>query len=172
MLMTTTKLRIRLYGDPCLRKKSLPVKQLGPNEQALIQAMMAAMYEHKGVGLAAVQVGVHQRIFVADIGEGPVVFVNPQIVTKSGSAVCEEGCLSIPEVTVSIERPQKVLVRYMNENNQPVERPYEDLMARVILHETDHLNGRLIIDYASWKAKLKLRGQLKKIKQTAQQAID
>ena len=87
--MTTIKLKIRLYGDPCLRKKSIPVPEVGPPERALIQSMMATMHEHKGIGLAAPQVCIHQRIFVADIGEGPLAFVNPKIIRYFGSGVLE-----------------------------------------------------------------------------------
>ncbi|OGX39799.1 MAG: peptide deformylase [Omnitrophica WOR_2 bacterium RIFCSPLOWO2_12_FULL_50_9] len=164
--MTTIKLKIRLYGDPCLRKKSIPVPEVGPPERALIQSMMATMHEHKGIGLAAPQVCIHQRIFVADIGEGPLAFVNPKIIRYFGSGVLEEGCLSIPGVTVMVRRPEKIVVRYLDEHNQPVEKACEALLARVIQHETDHLDGRLIVDYAGFKERIKLRKQLKAIQES------
>ena len=159
--MTITKLKIRLYGDPCLRKKSTPLKEVEASERLLIQSMIETMYEHKGIGLAAPQVGINQRIFVADIGHGPVVVINPSIVKKSGLVVLEEGCLSIPGIMVKIKRPEKILVKYFDENNRCAEEAYEELMARVFLHETDHLDGRLIIDYVSLKERLKLKKQLK-----------
>lgn len=162
--MTTTELKVRLYGDPCLRKKSAVVKSVGPGERMLIKSMIATMHGHKGIGLAAPQVGINQRIFVADIGEGPYVFINPRIVRKSGSGVIEEGCLSIPGVTVNVKRALKVSVKYTDENDQEQERVFEDLMARVILHENDHLNGKLIVDYASLLEKKKLKKQLDEIK--------
>lgn len=163
--MTTTKLKIRFYGDPCLRKKSSPVKNVGPGERLLIQAMMETMREHKGVGLAAPQVGINEQIFVADTGDGVRVFVNPKIIKKSGVASMEEGCLSIPGVVVHIKRPARITVHYLDENNKQVEQAFGDLMARVIQHEIDHLNGKLIVDYASLIQKRKLRGQLKALQQ-------
>ena len=162
------KLKVRTYGDPCLRKKSSLVKGVGTSERMLIAAMLEAMHEHKGVGLAAPQVGINQQIFVADTGDGPVVVVNPKVLKKIGSETTEEGCLSIPGVAVKVRRAKKIWVRYTDQNNQTVERDFADLMARVFLHETDHLLGRLIIDYASLTQKAKLRKQLKAIKEQQQ----
>src|SRR3989344_5968911 len=161
--MTAATLKIRLYGDPCLRKKSVPVIYVGPTEQSLLQAMLVAMRESKGVGMAAPQVGINQQIFVADIGDGPMAFINPKIIKKSGGDVIEEGCLSIPGVTVMVRRPERIVVRYIDENNEPHEKIYDEMMARVIQHEMDHLNGKLIVDYASLKEKIKLRPQLKEL---------
>lgn len=162
------KLTIRIYGDPCLRKKSAEVKAIGPGERLFIKALMAAMYEHKGVGLAAPQVGVNQQIFVADIGDGtgPAAYINPKILKKSGSQKMEEGCLSIPGVTVPVKRPQKVLVKYTDEHNQIVETELTDLLARVFQHESDHLHGKLIIDYAGITQKAKIRKQLNEIRRS------
>lgn len=161
--MTTTRLKVRIYGDPCLRRRSAPVKEVGPAERMLIEAMIETMYEHKGIGLAAPQVGVNQQIFVYDVGDGPEAVINPKIIKKWGSAKMEEGCLSIPGVVVDVRRPEAVLVRYLNRDNQIVEKDCEDLAARVILHETDHLHGKLILDYAGLVQKGKLRQQLKEI---------
>ena len=161
--MSVTKLKLRIYGDPCLRKKSIPVKEVGVIQRKLIEAMIETMHDQKGVGLAAPQVGINEQIFVADTGDGPFVFVNPRIIKKSGSEILEEGCLSIPAVMVKIKRPTKVTVRYLNEFNQPVEEEYTELLARVIQHETDHLNGKLIIDYAGLGEKKKIKEQLKQI---------
>ncbi|MBI5415985.1 MAG: peptide deformylase [Candidatus Omnitrophica bacterium] len=161
--MTTTVLAIRIYGDPCLRKRSVPVARVGDGELALIQSMLAAMRENKGVGLAAPQVGINRQIFVADVGTGPMAFINPRIIRRMGGAALEEGCLSIPGVTVMVRRPEKIVVRYMDENNRPQEKIYDDLLARVIQHEMDHLDGKLIIDYAGLKGKIKLRKQLQEL---------
>ena len=161
--MITTKLKIRLYGDPILRRKASPVKAVGPAERMLIAAMMETMYEHKGIGLAAPQVGISEQILVADIGEGPMVVVNPQILQRSGSQLKEEGCLSIPGVMVNVKRPKKIRVRYLNEDNKMMEQECSDLLARVILHETDHLKGKLIIDYASLLQQRRLKKKLKAI---------
>ena len=155
-------LKIRYYGDPCLRKKSTPVKDIGPGERLLIQSMIDTMHQEKGVGLAAPQVGINQRIFVADIGEGPIVFINPMVLRRSGVEVLEEGCLSIPGITVAVKRGKKVLVRYKDSENNVREKVFEQLMARVIQHETDHLNGRLILDYVKMKDRPKVREELKK----------
>ena len=163
MEISTTPLNLRLYGDPCLRKKSSFVKSVQTGERMLIQAMIATMHKHKGIGLAAPQVGINEQIFVVDIGQGPFAVINPRIGKKKGKAVLEEGCLSIPGVLVHIKRPQTIVVQYMDENNTIIERQYTDLLARVIQHETDHLNGRLILDYASWGEKRKLNKQLEKI---------
>ena len=159
--MTTAILKIRLFGDPCLRKKSSPVKEIGPGERMLIQSMIATMHDAKGVGLAAPQVGISKRFFVMDIGEGPMAIINPKISKKMGTDTLEEGCLSIPEVTINIERPQQITVKYMDENGQAQEKTCENLMARIIQHETDHLDGKLIVDYASQDEKAQFKDQLK-----------
>jgi peptide deformylase len=163
MVMLRSKLKIRIYGDPCLRVKSDSVKDIGPAERMLIEAMLETMYEQKGVGLAAPQVGVNQQIFVADAGEGPMVVINPKIIKKSGSATQEEGCLSIPGVVVNVRRPQKIVVQFQDINNKTVERELTDLLARVFQHESDHLNGKLITDYARLTQKLKIKKQLKEL---------
>ena len=159
--MSVTKLKIRTFGDPCLRLKSVLVKEVGPAERMLIAALIETMHEHKGIGLAAPQVGINQQILVADTGDGPIVVINPKIIKKSGSGILEEGCLSLPGVTVEVRRPQKIFVTYIDENNRKVESTYEDLMARIIQHETDHLNGKLIIDYLSFARRRKIEKQLK-----------
>ena len=161
--MITTKLKIRIYGDPILRQKASLVKAVGPAERLLIASLMETMYEHKGIGLAAPQVGISEQIFVADIGEGPVVVVNPKILSRRGQEVREEGCLSIPGIVMNVKRPQTIRVRYLNEENKTVEMEYSDLLARVILHETDHLRGKLIIDYASLLEQRRIKKKLKAI---------
>ncbi len=158
--MNIARLTVRRYGDACLRKKSTLVKDVGTGERLLIEAMFEAMHEHKGIGLAAPQVGINQQIFVVDIGEGPVVVINPKIIKRSGSSLLEEGCLCLPDITVEVKRAQKIQVRYLDEHNKVVEREYADLMARVFLHETDHLHGKLIIDYAGWRKKAELKEKL------------
>ncbi len=168
--MITTKLKVRLYGDPILRQKAAQVKEVGPAERILIASMIETMHEHKGIGLAAPQVGVSEQLFVADIGDGPVVVVNPKILMRSGEEVREEGCLSIPGILMNVKRSQKIRVRYLNEDNQMVEREYSDLLARVVLHETDHLKGKLIIDYASLVQQRQIKKQLQAIQEGKIQA--
>lgn len=166
--MTATRLKVRIYGDPCLRKKALVVTDIGPAERILIHSMFETMHAEKGIGLAAPQVGISQRILVVDTGEGPFAVINPEILSKSGSDVMEEGCLSLPGVTVNVRRALKIRVRYWDENNSKHERNFEGLRARVIQHETDHLNGKLIVDYAGLAEKLKLNRKLKDLEATHQ----
>lgn len=169
--MKTPKLQIRLYGDPCLREKSQPVKEITAEKRAIIQVMISLMHENKGIGLAAPQVGINERFFVADVGEGPFVFINPAIVEKKDEGVMEEGCLSIPGIQININRPLEIIVKYTDMNNQPIERLCTDLLARVVLHEIDHLDGKLIVDYVSFAERLKMRKALREIikKSKAQQ---
>jgi len=166
----TTKLKIRIYGDPCLRKKSKSVKKVGPVERLLIAFMVETMCESKGIGLAAPQVGVNEQIMVVDVGEGPIVMVNPQIFRKRGSAVMEEGCLSIPGIAVKVRRPSKIIVKYIDQDNKAVERSCDDLLARVVQHETDHLKGKLIIDYASLRNRIKMRPQLAELRRISKES--
>ncbi|MBP9854431.1 MAG: peptide deformylase [Candidatus Omnitrophica bacterium] len=163
--MNLPKLKIRLYGDPCLRKKSKNVDEVGVVERLLIRAMIRTMQEQKGIGLAAPQVGINQRILVADIGDGPIAVINPVVKRKSGSAVLEEGCLSIPEVHINVTRPFSVTVEYMDIENNIIEQTFENLMARVILHEMDHIDGKLIVDYATKEELQKINPVLEKIEQ-------
>lgn len=158
--MNTILLKIRTYGDPCLRKKSKAVKEAGPSERFLINAMFETMHAQKGVGLAAPQIGLNEQIFVVDVGDGPFAIINPQITKKSGSDVMEEGCLSIPDILIKVKRAHAIEVTYTDENNRKVEMKCSGLLARVIQHETDHLNGKLIIDYASIPEKLKFNKKL------------
>ena len=163
MVMPETSLKIRLYGDPCLRKKSIPLKVLTDQKLKLIQSMITMMQENKGIGLAAPQLGINERLIVVDVGEGPIVLVNPQIKSTEGSAELEEGCLSIPGVMVNVTRPQRITVQYCDENNKRIEKECENLLARVILHEIDHLNGKLIVDYAGITKRKEIKEQLREI---------
>ena len=162
--MTITELKIRVYGDPVLRKKSKLVKEVGPGERMLVAAMIEAMHHNKGIGLAAPQVGINEQILVADIGDGPLAIINPRILKKSGREVLEEGCLSLPGVNVEVRRAKKIFVSFINESGRKVQKTFEGLLARVILHETDHLHGKLIIDYVSFAQRIKLRPVLKAIR--------
>lgn len=141
--------------DPLLRKPSLPVERVDDELQRLIDDMLETMYAAPGVGLAAVQVGVSRRLIVLDVtGEdeekSPIVMINPQIVGRSSQTrLHEEGCLSIPDVRIEIERPAEVRVRYLDREGKPKELAAADLLATAVQHEIDHLDGRLIIDYLS-----------------------
>ena len=146
-----SSLKVRLYGDPCLRKQCDEVVEVGAAERMLVKSMLQTMHQHKGIGLAAPQVGINRQILVIDIqdGEGPLVMFNPKILKKERYAEMEEGCLSIPEVHINIERPYEVVVEYIDENNEKVEKRFTELKSRAVQHEIDHLNGKLIVDYAS-----------------------
>ena len=162
--MSLSTLKVRIYGDPCLRKKCVPVKEIGSSERMVMNAMIETMHQSKGIGLAAPQVGITQRFFVADIGEGPMVIINPEIVKRSGSGLLEEGCLCLPEVTIIVKRAEEITVNYMDENDQLMTMTCSGLLARVIQHETDHLDGVLIIDYATDEEKAQFGEQLERLK--------
>ena len=137
---------IRKFGDDVLRKKCREVEEIDSRLLTLIEDMKETMYEADGVGLAAPQVGVLKKVFVIDIGEGPLVFINAEIVETSGSQTDEEGCLSLPGETEEVMRPNYVKARALNEKGEEFEIEAEELLARAILHEYDHLNGTLFID--------------------------
>jgi len=137
---------IRKFGDDILRKKCREVDKIDDRLLTLIEDMKETMYEAEGVGLAAPQVGILKKLFIIDIGEGPLVFINAEIVETSGSQIDEEGCLSLPGETKEVMRPNYVRARALNEKGEEFEIEGEELLARAILHEYDHLNGTLFID--------------------------
>lgn len=138
---------IRKDGDEVLRKISKPVIEMNERTRTLIEDMIETMNDANGVGLAAPQVGILKRIFVIDVGEGPIVMINPEILEVSGCQIGDEGCLSIPGYFAEVERPNYVKVRFYNEAMQEVVMEGEELFARAVLHENDHLNGILFVDY-------------------------
>ena len=137
---------IRKFGDDVLRKKCREVEEIDNRLLTLIEDMKETMYDADGVGLAAPQVGVLKKVFVIDIGEGPLVFINAEIVETSGSQTDEEGCLSLPGETEEVMRPNYVKARALNEKGEEFVIEAEGLLARAILHEYDHLNATLFID--------------------------
>jgi len=161
--------------DPLLRKSSAPVERVDDELRALADDMLETMYEAPGVGLAAVQVGVLRRLIVADAAgkdeeRRPLVLINPEILTLGSEIrLHEEGCLSIPDVRIEIERPASLRVRYLDRDGKPQELDAEGLLATVIQHEVDHLNGRMIIDFLS---RLKRDMVVRKFKKLAKGASD
>ena len=155
-------LKIRFYGDPCLEVKSKPVKEVGPVERMLIAAMFETMVACRGVGLAAPQVGINEQIFVVDTGKEIFAAINPRIIRSAGSEVMEEGCLSIPRVLVDVKRAKNVWVEFTDVENRPVRAQLSGLVARVFLHEYDHLQGKLILDYLRPKDRARIVSQIKK----------
>ncbi len=139
---------IRLSTDEVLRKKCKPVKEITPNLLTLLDDMADTMYEANGVGLAAPQVGILKRAVVIDIGEGLVELINPVILETSGSQIDDEGCLSLPGKSAPVERPNYVKVQAIDRDGNECIIEGEELMARALCHEIDHLDGILYIDKA------------------------
>ena len=133
--------KIRTMGDRILNKVCRPVEEMTPKIQELIEDMLETMYEANGVGLAAPQVGVLKRIVVIDVGEGPIVLINPEITRTEGSQTGDEGCLSVPGKAGTVTRPNEVTVRFMGEDGEWYELEGTELLARAICHECDHLDG-------------------------------
>ena len=134
---------IRVEGDEVLTKVSRPVDKMTPRLQELIDDMLETMYEAMGVGLAAPQVGILRRIVVIDVGDGPIVLINPEIIASSGEQTGEEGCLSVPGMAGTVTRPDFVRVKAMDENMEEVIYEGEGLLARAFCHEIDHLDGHM-----------------------------
>lgn len=149
-----SSLEIKIYPDPVLRKKAEPLQSVGNEEKDLMRFMALTMYAGRGIGLAAPQVGISKRIIVADAGDGLVKMVNPEITQDRQTASLEEGCLSLPGKFVDMQRAEKISVSYIDENNNRLVKNFSGLIARVIQHEGDHLNGKLIIDYLPWFKKM------------------
>ncbi len=137
---------IREYGDEVLEKECKEVTKVSLRTKILINDMLDTMYEAMGVGLAAPQVGILKRIVVIDIGEGPIVLINPEIIETAGEQTGEEGCLSVPGKSGLVTRPNYVKVRAYNEDMEEVEYEGEGLLARAFCHEIDHLSGKLYVD--------------------------
>lgn len=134
---------IRLQGDPVLTKNCREITEITPKIKELIGDMLDTMYEANGVGLAAPQVGILKRIVVIDVGEGPVVMINPVILETSGEQTGDEGCLSLPGKAGTVTRPNYVKAKAFNENMEEYEIEGIELMARAICHELDHLDGHM-----------------------------
>jgi len=164
-----SKLEIKKYGTAVLRQKAEPVKEINNSIRALAADMLETMYEGRGVGLAANQVGVPRRIAVVDVkwtqGEkSPVVLINPEIISQSGEAVAEEGCLSFPGITAKIRRPDRVEVSALDLDGKKRVVSCKGLFSRAVCHELDHLNGVLFIDRMNPVTKLTLRKKINRLK--------
>ncbi len=145
---------ILTYGNPILRQAARPVHDVNGDLQQLIDDMVETMYAAPGVGLAANQVGSLHRLFVANPSEDRdpgklLVLINPELVEQEGEMVSEEGCLSIPDFREEVRRSRRVLVRGLDRHERPVEIEGQDLLARILQHELDHLNGVLFVDRLS-----------------------
>ena len=139
MALTT----IRVQGDSVLTKKSRTVYKMTPRIGELITDMLDTMYDAMGVGLAAPQVGILKRIVVIDVGEGPIVLINPEILETSGEQTGDEGCLSVPGMAGQVTRPNYVKVKALDINMNEQIYEGEGLLARAFCHEIDHLDGKM-----------------------------
>ena len=172
---------ICVYGNPVLRKKSVPVKEVTPEIRTLADRMLGIMYAQEGIGLAAEQIGQTEAIFVLDIPPAadkndqgfpnnpgikmPQAFINPEIIGASAEmSVAEEGCLSFPKLYVPVKRPAEVVLRYTDRDGNVQVLNAKGLLARAIQHELDHLNGVLLVDHMTPAMKLKHALRLRGIK--------
>lgn len=139
---------LRLSGDEILKKKSREVEDIDEKIQILIEDMIETMHKYNGVGLAAVQVGVLKRIIVIDLydDKGPIVMINPVIIKTKGEQEVEEGCLSFPNQFAKVIRPQEVVAEYTDKQGKRIKVKAKELLAQVISHEVDHLNGEVFMD--------------------------
>lgn len=160
------KLDILHYPDNRLRTRAKPVEQVDDTIRRLVDDMFETMYDAPGIGLAATQVNVHQRVIVMDISEErnePRVFINPEILEKDGVGETQEGCLSVPGYYDTVERADHIRVRALDRDGQSFELEAEDLLAVCIQHEMDHLEGKLFVDYLSELKRKRLRKKLEKL---------
>ena len=157
-------MKIVFYPNPILRKKTKPILEFNSKLEKIISEMTEIMQQNDGAGLAGPQVGISQQIFLADDGNGLRVFINPKIIWRSAEKIIiEEGCLSFPGIFLEIERPKEVKIEFSDKNNQKQILKADGLLARIIQHEYDHLQGVLFIDYLGLWEKLKIRPALEKL---------
>jgi peptide deformylase len=160
--------KVVTYGHKALRKKCANISDF-TKVDSLINDLLDTMYEFDGIGLAANQIGINKRIFVVDIThtkecDTPLVFMNGQIEKGDGSCIDSEGCLSLPEIRINVERYETITYSYVDENFEKRTKEFSGLLATVIQHENDHLDGKLITDYATPADLLKYDKALKLMK--------
>ena len=142
-------LEIRVLGDPILRERTAPTERITDELRTLVANMFETMYAAEGIGLAGPQVGRSDRVFVMDVDDNPLAMINPEILETDGSERAEEGCLSIPEIFGDVDRATRIRVRATDVAGKQFETELTGLAARCVLHELDHLDGKLFIDYMS-----------------------
>jgi len=146
------KLEILEFPDPRLRTVAKPVEHFDAALRQLVDDMVETMYNAQGIGLAATQVNVHQRLLVLDVSEKqdtPRAYVNPEIVAREGSETCEEGCLSVPGIYAEVSRAERITIEALDAEGKPFREILDGLQAVCIQHEMDHLEGKLFVDYLS-----------------------
>ena len=160
-------LEIIHFPDPRLRQKAAPVTEVDKNIQIMVEDMFETMYAAPGIGLAATQVNVHQRILVIDVSEEhdqPQVFINPEVtILDPELGEYDEGCLSVPGFYETVNRPQRVEVSALDRDGQPFTRILDGLLAICLQHEIDHLDGKLFVDYLSPLKRTRIRKKLEKL---------
>ncbi|MGE6108520.1 peptide deformylase [Aeromonas sobria] len=154
------------FPDERLRTIAAPVETITPELQQIVDDMFDTMYAEEGIGLAATQVDIHQRIIVIDVSddrEDPLVLINPEVIAQSGSTGIEEGCLSVPGSRALVPRAEWIKIRALDRNGEPFELEADDLLAICIQHEMDHLVGKLFVDYLSPLKRQRIRQKLEKM---------
>jgi peptide deformylase len=163
---------IRIYPDPVLIKKAIPVQNIDQKVKMVVDRMAEVMYANKGIGLAAPQVGISRQIITVDIGQGLRALINPEIVEGEGESVMEEGCLSLPNIEVPVKRMEKVYIRAWNLDGKEASLELSNFSGRVYQHEIDHLHGILIIHHISrFKRELLVKRMLKDLKRSHERAV-
>ncbi len=170
----TATLPIKIYGEPILRERASKINKIEKDDISTIEKMVDIMYANKGIGLAAPQIGISKQIIIVnaslstrfEVGQGKdiIKLINPVISKREGEEKAKEGCLSIPNIYVEVKRSSYVTVEGSNEYGEPVKIEAGGLLARILQHEIDHLNGTLIVDYASPLSRVLVKRQLKKIR--------
>ncbi|WP_105201213.1 MULTISPECIES: peptide deformylase [unclassified Pseudoalteromonas] len=158
-------LEVLRFPDERLRTIAAPVEQVDDSIRSITEDMLATMYDENGIGLAATQVDIHQRIVVIDVSEErdePLILINPEITHKNGSTVSEEGCLSVPHSYAKVDRAETVTVKALNAQGEEFTLDADGLLAICIQHELDHLIGKLFIDYLSPLKRQRIRKKLEK----------
>ena len=158
-------LPILRYPDPRLHTRAAPVLKVDDSIRKLVADMAETMYEAPGIGLAATQVDVHQRVVVIDVSEDKsalLALINPEIISRSGEQVCEEGCLSVPGIYDKVTRAEQVRVRAQNQKGETFELDAEGLLAVCIQHELDHLDGKVFVEYLSKLKQNRIKDKLAK----------
>lgn len=161
-------LEIKKFGCPALRQKATPIRDITDEIQQLVEDMFATMYAAEGVGLAAQQVGFTERLLVLDVRprdpmSEPLVFINPEVLWTEGDHIGEEGCLSLPGIAGDVRRPARIGVRALDGNGRKFEMDLDGIVAKVLQHEIDHLNGVLIVEHFNAIKRNLVRGQLRKL---------
>jgi peptide deformylase len=166
--MNLEQLRIILYPDPRLRQVSKPVEHFDDDLRRLVERMFELMRDDRGVGLAAAQVGINLRVFVINPTGKPEddrTYVNPQLTDAAGDDEADEGCLSLPKITVNVVRSRKLRIKALDVTGKPFEEEADGYVARIWQHETDHLDGILLLDKMSSLDKLAARKTLKELEE-------